>query len=803
MVNKLLTVLLLLIIGVFDTSAADRFGLIQQDRQTVVSYSGHEPVVQTALDILVSDSKRVTDKGFIRSSTVNKGQVVVGIPGKNSDLDQLLSRFKVDISGIEKQWEAFQLQVVGDKNESYLLVIGSDAHGAAYGVLELSRLMGISPWVWWADVAPAKKDNLFLEKNYQNIQKPSVQYRGIFLNDEDWGLTPWSAQNYEPDAKLISGIDADKLRKMETIGPKTYAQIFELLLRLRANTIWPAMHEVTVPFYFVEGNREMAERYGIYISTTHCEPLARNSATEWDITGKGDYNYVTNKTEMLNYWSQRLQELQGSDNIFTIGLRGKHDGMMQGVKTLQEHKAVLSQVIPDQRELLRRYINPNIEQVPQLFIPYKEVLDVYNDGLEVPEDVTLVWCDDNYGYIRHFPNEKERARKGGNGMYYHVSYWGRPHDYLWLSTISPALLHQQMALAYDKGVHKFWILNVGDIKPAEYQIELFLDMAWDIDQVNRLGVNQHLTNWLGQKFGPKLAKPLAAMQQEYYRLAYIRKPEHMGNTRTEEREPMTKVVKDLDWSEADIRARLQDYATIELQAERIEGQIAQPLRSAYFQLVKYPVQAAAQMNNKLLYAQLARHDKASWAQSHRAFDSIVSLTAQYNEVENGKWRGFMSYKPRNLEVFHKIKEERARGELKPSLNPKYSFSGTDFKAPKGHTQLIEGLGYAGQALAVSQGKQITVPFRHATTDSIEVEVRLVPNHAVGGRTLRFAIALEGQHEQEISYRTTGRSEEWKQNVLRNQAIRRVKLPVTSRGKQRLQLTALDEGVIVDQVLIFE
>ncbi len=801
MVNKIV-LFLFLSIYVFDTFATSPFGLIRSDEQTVVSYSGKEPVIQTAIDMLLADAKQVTERGFTLSAAVKNDHIVVGIPGKNSDLDQLLLRFKVDISGIQGQWEAFQLQVVGDKKENYLLVIGSDARGAAYGVLELSRLMGVSPWVWWADVVPTKKKELFLPKNYKNIQKPSVQYRGIFLNDEDWGLTPWSARNFEPEAKLIADIDPQKAKKMQTIGPKTYAKIFELLLRLRANTIWPAMHEVTVPFYFVEGNREMAEKYGIYIGTTHCEPLARNSATEWDLVSTGDYNYVTNRPEMLAYWSQRLQELQGADNIFTIGLRGKHDGMMQGVKTLAEHKAVLAQVLPDQRELLKKYINPDLTQVPQVFIPYKEVLDVYNDGLDVPEDVTLVWCDDNYGYLKHFPDEKERVRKGGNGVYYHVSYWGRPHDYLWLSTINPALLHQQMALAYAKGVQKFWILNVGDIKPAEYQIELFLDMAWDIDKVNVTGVEQHLTQWLGGKFGPKLSKQLAAIQQEYYRLAYIRKPEHMGNTRTEERDPAYKVVKDLEWSEEDIRQRLKDYGAISEQVEHISTKIAAPLQSSFFQLVKYPVQAATQMNNKLLYAQLARHKKASWSESHRAFDSIVSMTAQYNNLENGKWNGIMDYKPRNLEVYRKIPEEHATGGLKVRLAPKYTFSGLDFTAKKADVQLIKGLGYQGQALAVHQGKQVSVPFTHAATDSVQVEVRLLPNHAVDGKKLRFAISLEGQSQQEISYKTEGRSEEWKQNVLRNQAIRRVKLPVTSSGKHRLQLTALDEGVVIDQVLIF-
>jgi hypothetical protein len=788
--NKKIALFLFLSICIFDALAAARFELVRRDRQTQVTYNGTDPVVQTAIDMLHDDAKRVTGQGFINSREAKNGSIIVGIPGKDAVLDRLLSRFKVDISGIKGEWEAFNLQVVQEKKESYLLVIGSDARGAAYGVLELSRLIGVSPWVWWADVVPEKKQEVSLPADFKVVQKPSVQYRGIFLNDEDWGLMPWSSMTYEP---------ADRKGQ---IGPKTYSRIFELLLRLRANTIWPAMHEVSIPFYFTEGNREAAAKYGIIVGTSHCEPLMRNSATEWDVSGKGDYNYVTNRQELLNYWSARLQELEGAENIFTIGLRGKHDGMMQGVKTLAEHKAVLSQVLPDQRELLKKHINSDPTKVPQVFIPYKEVLDVYNDGLDVPEDVTMVWCDDNYGYIKHFPDDKERARSGGNGLYYHVSYWGRPHDYLWLSTINPALLHQQMSLAYEKGVQKLWILNVGDIKPAEYQIELFLDMAWNIEAVNKTGVSAHLLSWLEGKFGAQEAKRLLPIMNEYYRLAYIRKPEHMGNTRVEEPDPMYKIVKDLDWSEAEIRQRLNDYGKLSDQVEEIAKQIPLAQQSAYFQLVKYPVQAAAQMNQKLLQAQLARHEKGLWNDSHRAFDSIVSLTAQYNQLEGGKWNKIMDYQPRNLAVYQKIPEEKATQSLAQRQQPKYSFIADDFDKSQTGAFVMEGFGYSNRMLSIPKGEQVSLVFAHDAPDSLIVDVRLLPNHAVDGKKLRFGIAVDDQPMQEVSYKTEGRSEEWKRNVLRNQAIRVLKLPIAAAGKHRLQIKALDEGVVLDQVIIY-
>lgn len=297
------------------------------------------------------------------------------------------------------------------------------------------------------------------------------------------------------------------------------------------------MHECTLPFFLTKGNREAAKKYGIFIGASHCEPMACNAAGEWKIRGKGAYDYVNNSPAVYQFWENRVKEVAGQEILYTLGMRGVHDGKMQGAKTVEEQKAVLNRVFVDQRGLLEKYVNKDVTQVPQVFIPYKEVLDIYHAGLQVPEDVTLMWCDDNYGYIRHFPTAEERARKGGNGVYYHVSYWGRPHDHLWLSTMSPSLIYQQMKQAYDQGIQKMWILNVGDIKPAEYQIELFMDMAWNLDKVSSEGVTAHLKHWLERELGTSCAKAILPVMQEHYRLAHIRKPEFMGNTREEEKNP--------------------------------------------------------------------------------------------------------------------------------------------------------------------------------------------------------------------------------------------------------------------------
>lgn len=741
--------------------------------------NAEEKVVQTALKLFIRDYQSV----FSASAAVDarQGNIIVGTVGKSP----LLKAVSADVSALTGKKQAFLLQVLPDGK---LLVAGSDSHGTAYGIMELSRLIGVSPWEWWADVTPEKKTSFVLSAEYQTLQSPSVEYRGIFINDEDWGLMPWSSQTYEPSD--IKG----------HIGPKTNARIFELLLRLRANTYWPAMHECTLPFFLTEGNRKVAEEYGIFIGSSHCEPMVCSAAGEWRRRGQGDYDYVNNSASVYKFWEDRVKEVAQQGNIYTLGMRGVHDGQMQGAKTVAEQKAVLERVLKDQRGLLQKYVNKDVTAIPQAFIPYKEVLDIYNAGLQVPDDVTLIWCDDNYGYIRHFPTAEERARKGGNGIYYHVSYWGRPHDYLWLGTFSPYLLHQQMKLAYDRGIQKMWVLNVGDIKPAEYQIELFLDMAWNIDEVNEIGVTAHLKSWLGREFGSNCAEELLPAMEAHYQLSYIRKPEFMGNTREEERDPKYKVIKDLPWSEQTISERLRSYTVLSDVVERMESNIPADRQDAYFQLVKYPVQAAAQMNRKILTAQLARHSKADWKQSDAAFDSIASLTQQYNSLQNGKWNRMMDFQPRKLPVFKRVEHTAATEPM--VTDRKILCKWNAMECTYGKPVPYEGLGYERKAAGIRKGSSLTFAFDDYGKDSVEVEIRLLPSHPLDEKQLRFAISVDEAVPQTVSYETKGRSEEWKENVLRNQAIRKVTLPINKQASHKLVITALDEGVVLDQVIIY-
>ena len=731
---KTLLPLFLFLMTVLSVQGKQKEFILQSGQTVTIACCNSEKlVVRTSLEMLGRDIRTVLSATTELNDKV--GAIVVGTVGQSN----LINETGIDLSALKNKKQAFLLTVSQDGK---LVVAGSDSHGTAYGILEISRLLGVSPWEWWADVTPEKRETFRLSSKFRELQSPSVEYRGIFINDEDWGLMPWGNQTYEP-----SDVKGE-------IGPRTNERIFELLLRLRANTYWPAMHECTLPFFLTKGNREMAKKYGIFVGASHCEPMACNAAGEWSRRGKGVYDYVNNSPAVYKFWEDRVKEVAGQEILYTLGMRGVHDGKMQGAKTVEEQKAVLDRVPADQRGLLEKYVNKEVTQVPQVFIPYKEVLDIYHAGLQVPEDVTLMWCDDNYGYIRHFPTAVERARKGGNGVYYHVSYWGRPHDYLWLGTMSPSLIYQQMKLAYDQGIQKMWILNVGDIKPAEYQIELFMDMAWNLDKVSSEGVTAHLKHWLERELGTSCAKTILPVMQEHYRLAHIRKPEFMGNTREEENNPIYRVVKDLPWSEREINERLNAYDELSETVEKAASKVPVDRQSAYFELVKYPVQAAAQMNRKLLYAQLARHDKVDWEKSDAAYDSIAALTQHYNSLENGKWNRMMDFKPRKLPVFNRVERKAAAAPMIADRKAACQWNGADAK--KGNAVVCEGLGYEGKAAEIRKGDALTFYFGNLKTDLLEVDIRLLPNHPVQGDKLRISVSLDGAEPEVIAYETEGR-----------------------------------------------
>ena len=627
---------------------------------------------------------------------------------------------------------------------------------------------------------------------YADEQSPSVEYRGIFINDEDWGMMQWSSLNYEP------------WYKPGRIGPKTNSRIFELLLRLRANTFWPAMHECTVPFFLTNGNREVAAQYGIYIGSAHCEPMACNANGEWRSRGIGEYDYVHNDSNVYRFWENRVKDVAHQPILYTIGMRGVHDGAMNGAKTLDEQRQVLERVFKDQRQLLAQYVNSDVTKIPQVFIPYKEVLDVYHSGLKVPDDVCLMWCDDNYGYIRHMPTQEESSRKGGNGIYYHVSYWGRPHDYLWLGTFSSALMFQQMSSAYENGIRKMWILNVGDLKPAEYQTEMFLDMAWNLDHVRKQGVKGHLTDFLCREFGDKIGKELSPIMRESYRLAFIRNQNLWAILVKKSITPITIVLcvicRGVYWKSRIVLPSMKLLRIVWRKSlERFR--MTKKTRISNWSNILYRLLLG--MNKKMLFAQQARHGLCSWEKSDAAFDSISALTRRYNTgfCNQGKWHRMMDFQPRRLPVFEPVERSSSKEAL--CKEPQYiaCFSGADCK--QGSFESCEGLGYEEKAIMTKKGKKVIYDFECDAMDSVVVEVRMIPTHPQSGTQLRFQVSLDKQTTHVIDYATQGRSEEWKENVLSNHAIRRMVLPIGKKKKHQLTFLPLDEGEILDQIYILK
>lgn len=611
---------------------------------TIVYDTTDFKVVEKTSHLLAADIKMITGKQAVVSTSDKKTKgplIIVGTIGKSAIIDQLIEDNKLDVTDIANQWERYTVRTINKPMRGVptaIVIAGSDKRGTAFGILSLSEAMGVSPWYYWADVPVQKSTELYLEAITYTSKAPTVKYRGIFLNDEDWGLHPWAAKNMDPT--------------LEDIGPNTYEKVFELLLRLKANMVAPAMHECTKAFYTVPGNMEMAEAYGIMITTSHCEPLLYNNASEWDKKTQGEWNYVSNKKEIVKALDQRVQQAHENDNIYTIALRGMHD---EGMKGGSEDKKLetLAEAIKDQREILAKHIDRPIEDIPQIFVPYKEVLNLYEKGLDLPEEITIVWPDDNYGYIKKMSNTEEQKRKGGAGVYYHLSYLGWPNDYLWLNTTPPALMYTEMHKAYSLGADTYWLVNVGDIKPGEMGMQLFLDMAWDFDQFNFDNINDYEISKMASIFGQEYEEDLAYIMNRYYHHGFTRKPEYMTwdwrwNSLFAEENVKDTEFSFINYNEAE--NRLSEYAKISNMAESILNKLSEEKKAAFYELVYYPVKGASLYNHEMLTGQKNRW----YATQHRALtnslandvemyhDSLALITKEYNNLLDGKWNGMMT-----------------------------------------------------------------------------------------------------------------------------------------------------------------
>lgn len=803
--------------------------VLQMDAKDLVWFDGNhavsyhisqkvDPVVKMAADMFSDDMMAVTGKKAIAIKQEAKATIkVIELDKASGAIINNLIKQGVPVSELQQKIDGFYISVVGRQ----IQVIGTNGRGAAYGLLEMSRKAGVSPWIWWGDVVPEKRQCLTIDDAFTTLQGASVTYRGIFINDEDWSIRPWS-NNMSGDC---------------------YKKVFQLLMRLRANAIWPAMHEGTTSFFKIPKAKAVADSCGIAVGSSHCEPLLRSNTGEWDASKRGRYNYITNRSEVQNYWVERLKEVKGSKggNLLTIGMRGIHDGSMEGVKTMQEKFDGLQQVVNDQQDLIRKYLgDPSKQQ--QVLIPYKEVLDIYNKGLKVPDYVTLMWCDDNYGYMTRLSDEAEQKRSGGGGIYYHLSYWGRPHDYLWLTTTQPGLIYNEMKAAYDHNVRKMWIVNVHDPKVAGYDLELFLDMAWNINSVKANTLNDHYQAWLCRQFGEKIGKQLFPLMQSYFQLCGERRPEFMGWNQVElDKNLYDRGLSPVRNSELSMTAfggeldrYLERYAAIVSQVKKMEGEVRPELKDAYFAAIEYPVLAADAHARKILWAQKARsYANGSTggnaearqaklyhavAESQQAYQEIRELTQYYNKkLSHGKWDGLMNMSPRDLPVFSapqvpllltdaEVKEWLGK-EAETTTSHPLQMDGViarnacDYQKASQGAEVVQILGHSMSAVALPKDGSLDYSFSTEKEGEAVLRIAMVPTQPNDKGDLRFSVSMDGATPTVFSLKEPFRSERWKLNVLRGQAVRELKLEGLKVGSHTLTIKALDSHIVVDQWMI--
>lgn len=550
------------------------------------------------------------------SFTPASASIIVGTVGKSRIIDKLIAEKKIDVSDIKGQWESFLIQTV----DGNLVVVGSDRRGTIYGIYDISEKIGVSPWYYWADV-PVKKSNELYVKAGRYIQdSPKVKYRGIFINDESPSFTGWCNA------------------KFGGVNSKMYATMFELLLRLKANFLWPAMWGNA----FNEDDPlspVVADEYGIVMGTSHHEPMMR-AQKEYTVRKKnvGDWDYVTNKDNIEKFWYDGLNRNKNYDNVITMGMRGDGDVAM-GKGDDQENIRTLQNVVKGQRDIIQKVYNDDPANHPQLWAIFTEVQRYYDAGLTVPDDIILLFCDNNWGYIRRIYPLKEKNRSGGGGIYYHIDMNGGPWNDRWVNTTTIPKLREQFNLAYQSGIDKLWVINVGDLKPKEIPIDFIMHYAWNPEAVPANKTMDFSVNWTKQTFGSEHAVEIADIVSKYPKYNLWRKAEAQ----------VSNIFSIVNHNEGDRVIKL--WRDVADKAEALKTKMAPEAQDAYYQLVLYPAKAsagiaemyiAADKNN--LYAKQGRVSANDYAKRVRdLYEADKKLSDYYNgPMAGGKWKNMMS-----------------------------------------------------------------------------------------------------------------------------------------------------------------
>ena len=796
-------------------ASPERLTLVSAGRPLPIVVSSYDnPAVLHAAKNLQKDFERVTGiLPFMGDNTQAKTAIIIGTLDSPLIKD-MVSKGKIDAGQLVGLTEKYMITTVTDPadgiNEA-LVITGSDRRGVVYGIYEISEQIGVSPWYDWADVPVSRQQDLSIARGTYTAGEPAVRYRGIFLNDEAPCLTGWVKNTYGTDYG----------------DHNFYARVFELILRLRGNFLWPAMWSWA--FYADDPeNSRVADEMGVIMGTSHHEPMARNHQ-EW-ARRRGEYgawNYATNKKVIDKFFTEGIERAKNTEDLITIGMRGDGDEAMSA----EADVALLEKVIDNQRKIIRKVTKKPADQTPQVWALYKEVQDYYDAGLRVPDDVTILLSDDNWGDVRRLPNAEELKRKGGWGMYYHVDYVGAPRNSKWLNVTPVQNLWEQMQLTYSYGVDRLWVLNVGDLKPMEYPITLFLDMAWNPERFNAANLKDHTLDFCRQQFGEDQAAEAARILNLYSK--------YNGRVTPEMLDRRTYNLQTGEWKQVS-----DEYLKLEAEALRQYMTLPEEMRDAYFQLILFPVQAMANLY-EMYYAQAMNHalynagDPAAndWADKVEAcFARDKFLTGQYNNVmADGKWKNMMiqkhiGYRSWNDNFPEDILPRIFRVEDAEPLTDGFTFKSdagyVSIEAPhvysvndsaQGKWTLIEDMGRTLGGVALMP---YTVPVDGAAlTYKVELpaDVRNVTVHVATKSTLAFhdasghsyrvgfkgAEAVERCFNDRLNEKPENIYSVYYPTVAQRVAVEKIdlELPEGTDGVYELVIEPLDPGIVFEKFVI--
>lgn len=785
---------------------------------TVAIDAHDDPLVGVAARLFADDVERVTGKRPAIGAQAARGRplIVAGTLGHSALIDRLAAQGKLkDLDKVRGRWEATVSQMVERPFpgvERAFVIVGSDRRGAAYGLMQLSQQVGVSPWYWWADAPVRHRTALTIRSAAPDVTAPEVRYRGIFVNDEDWGMHAWAKRTFEPEAGGI--------------GPKTYEKIFELMLRLRLNTIWPAMHEVSREFHAVRENVVLADKYGIVAGASHCEPMLYNNV-KWNQKARGPWNYLTNRDTIYKTWEEQATTRGGMEAMWTLGIRGIHDqGMQTPPGDMPGKLKLMGQVIRDQRSLIRQHVTSTRGPVAQVFVPYKEVLPIYDAGLALPDDVALMWTDDNFGYLRRLSSPDERKRAGGAGVYWHLSYYGGPHSYLWINTTAPALMWEELHKAWENDARTMWMLNVGDLKPMEIGVDYFARFAWNPTAFGPDSQPAFLRSFAAEHVGEELAPAVADLLTEFYRLGTIRKPELMVRA----------------WALAlppDEAAELgRNYAHLLQREAALAAAIPAEKRDAYVEMIGFPARVLGATGAIFMAdraAQLGDDPVAQAAEIARQRAFLEREVDAYNHtVAGGKWKGMMpglvtadNLMAWNSQVRWPWGEPAggAAAKVQPVDAGRVWRAAAEADSQSGAAAArwtpVAGLGHTGRAVAlkpagldaswpVTDDKAPSLDFRFETGAqgaAGELLIDFMPTFRIyPGRKLRVSVIVDGGEPIAVDVPGANGQEDESGAIRRegvqNNAVRaRVAMPALGAGKHVVTIRAVDPGVVIDRVAL--